>query len=224
VLSISLLGPVTVRRGDEPVRVPSGKPTELLARLALEPGVTVRSERLVDELWADEASTTRPNTLQSKVAMLRRALGDPDLVLSSGGGYRLDVDDGQVDAQVALAATAAARRLLNEGEHRSVIDVCASSLAGFESELLVGAGHEPWVEPYRARLEATRVELMEMCCTARLHVGESKAVVADLEPYASGHARRSPRSSVWNPAPSCVTSSARSSRTTRDSRRRSSTS
>lgn len=187
MLSISLLGPVTVTRDSDLLRIPAGKPTELLARLALEPGVTIRSERLVDELWADAASTTRPNTLQSKVAALRRALGASEFVVGSAGGYRLAVEHRQVDALVALDAAASARLLMNEGEHRSVVAVCTSNLARFAGELLVGAGHEPWVEPYRARLEAARLELMEMCCSARLQVGESEVVVADLEPYVAAH-------------------------------------
>ena len=46
-------------------------------RLALEAGVLVRADRLVDDLWGDDAVNTRRNTLQSKVARLRRALGRP---------------------------------------------------------------------------------------------------------------------------------------------------
>ena len=45
-------------------------------RLALEAGVVVRTDRLIEDLWADDAVNTRRNTLQSKVAKLRRALGD----------------------------------------------------------------------------------------------------------------------------------------------------
>ena len=35
------------------------------------PGATVRSDRLLEDLWGDDAAATRPNTLQSKVAKLR---------------------------------------------------------------------------------------------------------------------------------------------------------
>ena len=72
-----MLGPLEVSRDGEPVPVPGGKTAELLVRLALEAGVAVRADRLIDDLWADAAVDTRRNTLQSKVARLRRALGDP---------------------------------------------------------------------------------------------------------------------------------------------------
>ena len=46
-------------------------------RLALEAGELVRADRLVEDLWAADGVNTRRNTLQSKITMLRRALGDP---------------------------------------------------------------------------------------------------------------------------------------------------
>ena len=61
-------------------------------RLALEAGAAVPADRLVDDLWAAGAVSTRRNTLQSKVAMLRRASGGPPLVASRHGGYALAVE------------------------------------------------------------------------------------------------------------------------------------
>ena len=80
-----VLGPVEVRRDGRLVPVPGGKTSELLVRLALEAGLFVGADRLVDDLWAGAA--TRRNTLQSKVARLRRALGDPLVIASGDGGY-----------------------------------------------------------------------------------------------------------------------------------------
>ena len=63
-----MLGPLEVRRDGHLVSVPGGKTSELLVRLALEAGLLVRAERLVEELWAADAVNTCRNTLQSKVA------------------------------------------------------------------------------------------------------------------------------------------------------------
>ena len=63
VFQISVLGPIEVRRDGQLVRVPGGKASELLVRLAVEAGQLVRTDRLVDDLWAAEAVTTRRNTL-----------------------------------------------------------------------------------------------------------------------------------------------------------------
>ena len=100
-----MLGPVEVRRDGHPVAVPGGKTAELLVRLALDAGTTVSADRLVDDLWA--GASTRRNTLQAKVARLRRAL--PAAI---EGTYRLDVEPDQVDALCVLRdAAAAAKRL-----------------------------------------------------------------------------------------------------------------
>ena len=61
-------------------------------RLALEAGELVRADRLVEDLWAADGVSARRNTLQSKVTMLRRALGDPSVITSRDGGYALAVD------------------------------------------------------------------------------------------------------------------------------------
>ena len=111
MLSVAVLGPVEVRRDGALVPLPSGKPTEVLARLAVDAGTPVRADRLIDDLWADAVLTGR-NTLQSKVSQLRRALGDPGVIISGAGGYTLDIEAGRVDAQraVMLAATTSALR------------------------------------------------------------------------------------------------------------------
>ena len=81
MFQISVLGPVEVRRDGQPVPVPGGKTSELLVRLALEAGTFVRADRLVEDVWAEDAVNTRRNTLQSKIAKLRRAFGDPQVIV-----------------------------------------------------------------------------------------------------------------------------------------------
>ena len=110
-----MLGPVEVRRDGVALSVPGGKTSELLVRLALEAGRSVRADRLVEDLWAQDAVNTRRNTLQSKVARLRRALGDSLAVAGGEGGYRLAVEAEQVDALVVLRDAATAARMLDAG-------------------------------------------------------------------------------------------------------------
>ena len=50
--------------------LPAGRTTELLARLALDAGTPVRTDVLLEDLWAEP---TGRNTLQSKVSQLRSA-------------------------------------------------------------------------------------------------------------------------------------------------------
>ena len=80
MIAVSVLDAVELHRDGERIAVRAGKTTEVLVRLALEAGVMVRTERLIEDLWADEAVGTARNTLQTKVSRLRRALGDAALV------------------------------------------------------------------------------------------------------------------------------------------------
>lgn len=187
-----MLGPIEVRRDGETVPVPGGRTSELLVRLALEAGVLVRAERLIEDLWGEEAPTTSRNTLQSKIAMLRRALGDPTVIATGPDGYRLDVDPLAVDALVVLRESAAAVRLLDEGDLHAAADLCASTLPLFRGDVLPAAGDGDWVAPHRARLDEARTTLRETGFAARLQSGAAGDLVGELEaavrtdPYQEG--------------------------------------
>ncbi|MEO8693404.1 MAG: BTAD domain-containing putative transcriptional regulator [Acidimicrobiales bacterium] len=192
MLQISVLGPLEVRRDGKLLRVPGGKTSELLVRLALEAGVVVRTDRLVDEVWGDEAVTTRRNTLQSKIAKLRRAFGELPVLVSGDGGYKLDVEPSEVDALAVLHQVAEASRLLDDGDDRRAADLGASALKLYRGDILPAAGDAEWVNPHRVRLEAARLQLIETQFSARLRLGDTGDVIGELEaavatyPYQEG--------------------------------------
>jgi predicted ATPase/DNA-binding SARP family transcriptional activator len=160
--------------------VPRGKASELLVRLALEGGAYVSADRLLDDLWGTASSNTHLNTLQSKVAMLRRALRDPTIVTSRDGGYALAVAQAAVDALAAREAAAEASRLSACGDHQGAADLSATTLGMYRGEVLQAAGDGAWVGPHRARLEELRLELLEIHLAARLRRGEVDGLIGDL--------------------------------------------
>ena len=179
MLNVSVLGPVEVRRDGLLLAVPGGKTSELLVRLALEAGLAVRTDRLLEDLWAAEAINTRRNTLQSKVTRLRRALGDPRAVIGDDRGYRLAVEPPAVDALAVLEDTARAAALLDAGDDRGAADLGTSALERYRGDVLSAAGE--WAEPHRARLDEARMKLVEIRCEARLRLGEASDVIGELE-------------------------------------------
>ena len=187
---IAVLGPVAVQRDGRRVPVPGGKTSELLVRLALEAGTFVRADRLVEDVWAEDALTTRRNTLQSKIAKLRRAFGDPHVIESADGAYRLAVGASEVDALAVLRENAAAADLLDAGDDLAAAELSASALERYRGELLQAAGD--WAAPYRARLEEARMELTETQFAARLRLGGAGDLIGELEsavasyPYQEG--------------------------------------
>src|SRR6185295_6264421 len=148
VLEFLVLGPVEVRRDGTPVAIPRGKTAELLVYLALAAGTPVRADRLLDDLWA--GIPTNRNTLQQKVARLRRSLGDPSLVAGGDDGYRLAVETVTVDAHRVLRDVHSATALFDDGDNAAAAAVCAAALSLFRGDVLPSAGD--WAAPQRARL------------------------------------------------------------------------
>jgi predicted ATPase/DNA-binding SARP family transcriptional activator len=189
MLSVAVLGPVEVRRDGALVPLPSGKPTEVLARLAVDAGTPVRADRLIDDLWADAVLTGR-NTLQSKVSQLRRALGDPGVIISGAGGYTLDIEAGRVDAQRAVMLAATTSALRRDRDPAGAAAVSGEALALFRGEVLADAGDGPWLQPHRARLEEVRLRLIEDHYAARTELGAGGEVIGELEALVQLHPLR----------------------------------
>jgi predicted ATPase/DNA-binding SARP family transcriptional activator len=190
VIAVSVLDVVELRRDDERIPVRRGKTAEVLVRLALEAGVMVRTERLIEDLWADEAVATARNTLQTKVSRLRRALGDPALVTGTSAGYTLEIDPSAVDALEVLHLAEQASSFRAVGDVSAALEASATALAMFKGDILSGAGDADWVIPHRARLEEVRIGLIEDQVAARLDLGAAGEVVGELEALVRVHPQR----------------------------------
>ncbi|PSL05284.1 DNA-binding SARP family transcriptional activator [Haloactinopolyspora alba] len=95
-VEVALLGPPEVRRDGVAVTLPPGRPTVILAALALRGGVTAAVDELVQVLWPD-AEPRRPRaTIQTHVTRLRAVLGR-EVVRAAGDGYRLDLPASSID-------------------------------------------------------------------------------------------------------------------------------
>lgn len=190
MISVALLGPVEVRRGGELLTVPSGKPTELLMRLAVAAGTVVPKEQLLEDLWAVDAVSTSANTMQSKVSRLRRALGDPALVEGGPIGYRLAVDPTAVDVLELARHADVVTELMHTGDSVAAQAACAEALGLFRGDTLFGASDADWLRPYRAQAEGLRLRLVEDQLRARLDLGASSDVVEALEELVAEHPLR----------------------------------
>ena len=181
MFQISVLGPVEVRRDGRVVPVPGGKTSEVLVHLTLQAGRFVPADRLIDDVWA--GGLARRNTLQAKIARLRRALGEPSVVVSADGAYKLAVEPDAVDALCVLRDAATAARKLDAGDDGGAARVSAAALKRYRGEVLGSTGD--WAAPHRAQLDEARLKLMETGFAARLHLGD--AVIGELEAAVASH-------------------------------------
>ena len=185
VLTVAVLGAVEARRDGALVPVPRGKTTELLVRLALDAGTRIRADTLLDDLWRVPAGR---NTLQSKVSQLRRALGDPALVVGSADGYTLAVDPAGVDAVRAAGLAAAASAATSRADPIAALANAQEGLALFRGDLLAEWGD--WVAPHRVRLGEVRMGLLEDAMGARVELGAGGELVGTLEALVEQHPLR----------------------------------
>ncbi|MFI7466242.1 BTAD domain-containing putative transcriptional regulator [Nonomuraea sp. NPDC049646] len=94
MVRFGVLGPLTVRTdGGEEIHVAEPKVRALLAALLAAGGGPVSADRLIDDLWGDRPGRNPLGTLQARVSQLRRALGDPAMVVHGPAGYRLAAHD-----------------------------------------------------------------------------------------------------------------------------------
>ena len=191
--SIALLGPIEIRRDGEVVSLPGGKTTELLVRLALDAGVMVRAEQLIEDLWGESGGIEK-NTLHSKVSMLRRALGDAAVVTGGRNGYTLNVDPSAVDAIDILRVASIAKEGSARGDHRAAVDGCRRALEMFRGDILCDAGDGDWVIPHRVHLEEVRLGLFHDLLAARLELGDAPEAIGELETLVARHPLRE---SLW---------------------------
>ena len=96
-MEFRILGSLEVLADGRPVPLGGARQRAVLAILLLHRGEVVSVDRIVDELWGERPPDTATKTVQVYVSRLRKALGEGALV-TRGGGYALEVDADQVDA------------------------------------------------------------------------------------------------------------------------------
>jgi predicted ATPase/DNA-binding SARP family transcriptional activator len=175
-LCVDVLGPLVLRVHGAEVQVPGARRRALLAMLALAGGHVVGAERLVEALWPDDPPENAAQALYNHVSRLRRHLGPlADRLQRRGGGYCLEVQTDEVDAD-------AARRL---ADLAAAGTPSASSVAAARSaaDLWRGPALEefrwsPALEAIAVGLDDLRVRLTDDLLEGRLALAEP-AVAAD---------------------------------------------
>ncbi|MBD0707532.1 MULTISPECIES: BTAD domain-containing putative transcriptional regulator [unclassified Streptomyces] len=106
-MELRLSGSFEIVTGDGEVHAPRApKVSRLLAVLALQPRTTIATDTLIRELWGESPPAGALRTLQTHVYHARRMLADiracppgREPLVTKGPGYRLDVDDEDVDVR-----------------------------------------------------------------------------------------------------------------------------
>src|SRR6266516_2142263 len=185
-MDFRILGALEVASGRGPVDLPGAKQRRLLAVLLIHANQVVSSDRLIDDLWADqpEPPPSAVGTLQSYVSQLRRCLSRDEpasgRLLTRPPGYLLRVEAEELDATRF-------ERLLREGRQALPnAPVIASALLAeavslWRGPALAEFADTPFARAERARLEELRGSAVEGKVEADLALGRHAELVGEIE-------------------------------------------
>jgi DNA-binding SARP family transcriptional activator len=170
----------------------------VLARLVAAHGRVVSADRLIEDLYADEAPPRALAAVQSYVSHLRRALEpgraartQPSALVTSPPGYALRLDHDAVDA---WAFEDEVHRAAGLTDAAAVHERLSAALAAWQDSAFQEFGGLPWADLEAARLEELRLTATERLADAALKLGRAAELVADLNRLAVDHPLRE---EVW---------------------------
>jgi DNA-binding SARP family transcriptional activator len=180
-MQFRMLGPLRLWDGSAWAPIRADQQRVVLAVLLIEAGRVVTADRLVEELWGDHPPKTATNTVQAYLTRLRRALGSrKGRLLTSGRGYELAIDDGELDATAYERLVAAGRQALAAGGLEVATARLADALALWRGPALADVPATPTVTAEAARLEHSRMTVLEDQLGARLDLGQHTAILDEL--------------------------------------------
>ena len=189
MLEFRILGPFEVVEGDRPLSLGGPKQRALLAVLVLHRGEAVSTDRLIDELWGEQAPATAAKTVQVYVSNLRKVLGD-GLLVTRGHGYSIAPESGQVDLDRFEELAALGRDALERGDTRQARERLREALALWRGSPLADFAYETFAQAEISRLEEARLAAVEDEFDAELAVGDTAASVPRLEALVREHPLR----------------------------------
>src|SRR5215207_2966874 len=186
-MEFRILGPLEVRADGRAVALGGAKPRALLAVLLLHANQPVSAERLALALWGEDAPAGAVKTVQVHVSRLRKALGDPRVLTTAAGGYRLRVRPGELDAERFERLAADGRALLIDGRADEAAAALREALALWRGPPLSDLAAAPFAPAEITRLEEQRLAAVEARVEADLAAGRHAELVAELRRLTDEH-------------------------------------
>ena len=185
-MQFRILGPLEVAEGDCLVSL-AGAQRSLLALLLLNANEVVSADRLIDELWGEEAPESGRTALQVRVSQLRKALGDDGgRIATRPPGYLLRVDRDELDLYRF-------ERLVSEADGAEPAEAAAKlrdALGLWRGPPLVDLSYASFAQPAIRRLEELRMAAIEERIEADLELGRQAGLVGELETLVEQHPLR----------------------------------
>lgn len=186
----NVLGPFEVSVDGVSVVPTASKPRKMLAMLVLNAGHAVTTSALIDELWGQSPPRSAAPTLQTYALQLRRRVTDSlaghgprtakDMVVTTHGGYLLNVATDAVDAARYDLLAAEGHRAVNDGDYVEAARKLGAALSLWRGPALadVSCGSQLTIE--MTRLEESRLSDLDLRIDADLRCGRHQQLLSEL--------------------------------------------
>jgi DNA-binding SARP family transcriptional activator len=177
-----LLGPLEVRAGDNWTGIGAPKWRALLAVLLVRPGQVVSTGQLADELWGANPPEGARKLISGYVTRLRQLIGDSEgrVLVTTAPGYRLLLDQAELDASRFERLLTAARTALEQASGESAAGLLDEALALWRGPALADVPPAPLIAAEAARLDELRLDALELRVEARIGSSRAAEPVAEL--------------------------------------------
>ena len=175
-----ILGPLEAWVGNDRRQLGGPRQERVLAVLLLEANRVVPVYRLVDAAWGEDPPTTAQHQVRKMVADLRRRLPGPSAtIVTDGPGYRMVINDDQLDLRIFEVRLVRAREAESAGLVSNAVTQLNAALALWRGPALAGLGSAV-IRAAAEVLDERRMGALEHLTDLRLDLGEARDLVGDL--------------------------------------------
>ena len=184
-----ILGPLEVRTDQGWTKIGAAKQRSVLGTLLLRSGEPVSTDVLIDELWGGKPPAKAANLVSVYVHHLRRLIGDADgqTLATRAPGYQVVLGQGALDADQFAGLVAAGRQALTSGSPDRAVELLTEALGLWRGGALADVPSTPLVAAEADRLEASRLEALELRAQANLACGRFAEVLPELRRLLADH-------------------------------------
>jgi WD40 repeat protein/DNA-binding SARP family transcriptional activator len=189
-MDFRILGPLEVHSETGAVALRGAKPRAVLAMLLLNANQPVSADRLATALWGEDAPPGSAKAVQVYVSRLRKALIDPEIVVTTPAGYCLHVERDELDAERFARLVEKGRAALAGDQPERAGTILRDALSLWRGPPLADMTFEPFAQAEIARLEEQRMGALELRVESDLAAGRHAALVGELQHLVAQHPGR----------------------------------
>ncbi|MBT2225208.1 BTAD domain-containing putative transcriptional regulator [Nonomuraea sp. NEAU-A123] len=190
----TVLGPVSLTVADQTYVLRRAQARGLLGFLLLHANRVVSAESLIEAMWGGAEPSTARSQIQAGISAIRKQLRDhgaEDILSSEPAGYRLRLQDDQLDRTVFEQRRLRARQMIDNRKPADAAAALRSALDMWRGPTLGGASGA-YVEGSRARLLDQFLTASEELVELELELGRHNEVIAEFMPSLDEHPSREP--------------------------------